>query len=155
MSQFVATIAVLRGVVDGRLTAADCRLLACVQVVLALAAAAVSCATIPAARAALRRVRPWAIFLGGPAPETRVVWAIEASGRWPAGHSTCLTRALAAELLLQPGDRPLRVVIGVASPVDGHLTSHAWIERDGRVLIGGCESRQHYIPLIAWNGGNG
>lgn len=153
MHTFTALKEIVRGARDGRLTAADCRLLVCAHLVQTLALAAVVCAPILTARRALARIRRGAIALCGPSAEPRLIWAIEASARWRVGPSTCLARALAAELLLPAVDRPLTLVIGVTSPVEGHLKSHAWIERDGRVIIGGSESRRHYLPLIAWNGG--
>jgi hypothetical protein len=153
MSQLGALKAVVRGVRDGRLTAADCRLLVCVRLAQAFALLGITCAPVPAVRRALGRFRPWAIALGGRAPESRVIWAINASARCQAGHSTCLARALAAELLLPPAGTPLTVVIGVMPPVDGRLKSHAWLERNGRVVMGGDESRRDYFPLIAWTGG--
>ena len=118
-----------------------------------LALAAIAWVPIPIARRALVKIRRSALALRGVSTEARVIWAIEATGRWRVGGSSCLARALAAELLLPPVDRPLTVVIGVTSPVDGHLKSHAWIERDGRVLIGGGESRREYFPFIAWTVG--
>jgi hypothetical protein len=150
---FVVFNALIRGIRDGRVTAADCRLLVAVCIVQLLALAAVARVPIPAARRALVRIRRSALALRGAASEARVIWAIEATGRWRVGGSSCLARALAAELLLPPAVQPPTVVVGVTSLAGGRLKSHAWIERDGRVLIGGGESRREYLPLVTWSGG--
>lgn len=151
MSHLAAAKAVARAVVHGRLTMADCRLLACVHLIQTVALSAVACASVPAARRALAKLRPWAITLMGDLPEGRVLWAIEASARLRTKSSTCLARALAAESLLQSSDR-LRIVIGVTPPCAGRMRAHAWIERDGHVLVGGTASGELYVPLVAWNG---
>ena len=151
MRQFIVFNALIRGVRDGRVTAADLRLLLAVSLVQLLALAAVAWVPIPTARRALMKVRRSAVALRGVSSEARVIWAIEATRRWRVFGSSCLARALAAELLLV--GEPLTVVIGVTSPVNGRLKSHAWIERDGRVLVGGAESRREYFPFIAWTSG--
>ena len=149
----VALNAVVRGVFAGRLTPADCRLLLCVRIVQALAAGAIAWTTVPAGRRALKAIRPLAISCRGAVPEARILWAFEASGRWQVGRATCLARAMAAEALLEGTDRPPRIAVGVTLPAAGFLKSHAWIERDGRVLVGGSESSRQYVPFVEWNSG--
>lgn len=151
MNRIHAVKALLRRGRDGRLTADDCRLLVSVSAAQAIGLVAVSCASIRGARRALARLRPIAVALSGRPTEPRVVWALETSGRWLGGRSTCLGRALAAELLLDSIDQPVKMVIGVAAPIDGRMQAHAWIERGGRVLVGGDQSRSQYVPLIAWS----
>jgi hypothetical protein len=72
------------------------------------------------------------------APEERISWAIDGVGRRLPWISTCLVRALAADLLLGGSGRSGRVRIGVRRGPTGSLESHAWFERDGRVLVGGA-----------------
>jgi hypothetical protein len=150
MHRFVVPRAIVHRVRIGQLTAADCRLLACVRILQAFACAALASLRVGTVRTALARIRPLAMAWCGPASEARVVWAFEASARWRIGSATCLARALAAEALLPPADPPPTMVIGVAPPTAGVLKSHAWIERDGRVLIGGGDSLRDYVPLVAW-----
>jgi hypothetical protein len=52
-------------------------------------------------------------------------------------------------LLLDTIEQPLTVVVGVAA-VQGGMRSHAWIERNGHVLLGGDDARRQYVPLVAW-----
>jgi hypothetical protein len=64
----------------------------------------------------------------------RIAWAANAvDSRLP--HSTCLTRALAASLLFTLHGHPATVRLGVARD-DGELAAHAWLESDGRIVIG-------------------
>ena len=148
-----ALTALVRGVLDGRLSVNDCRLLLCVRVLEVLARAAVGCTTIPAARAILAGLRPIAAACHGCVPESRIIWAFQASERWQAGRGRCLARALAAEVLLERTVHVPRLVIGIAAPENGALRSHAWVERDGRILIGGSRSEPHYVRLVSWSGG--
>jgi len=152
MDYLFALRATTRGLASGRLTVADCRLLVSVRLLETVARVAVVYVPLPTARRTLAKLRPLAIALSGNAPEHRVIWAVEAGSRW-AGATTCLARALAAELLLPATGAPLVVTIGVTSPARGLLKSHAWVERDGRVLVGGDESRCEYEPFVAWLGG--
>ncbi|HTE44955.1 MAG TPA: lasso peptide biosynthesis B2 protein [Gemmatimonadaceae bacterium] len=55
-------------------------------------------------------------------------------------RSTCLVRALVAEQLLAEAGYASVLRLGVATTTDGAFMAHAWLECDGRVLIGGDTS---------------
>ena len=59
---------------------------------------------------------------------------------------TCLTQALAAELLLRRAGHPAAIHVGVAKTSSGRLAAHAWIEAYGRVLLGDHDL-DHYTRL--------
>lgn len=80
------------------------------------------------------------------APEERIGWAIEAVGRRLPSISTCLVRALVADLFLGGAPRSGRVKIGVRRS-NGLLESHAWFERDGRILVGGAGADE-YVEFV-------
>ena len=62
------------------------------------------------------------------------------------GTKPCLTQALAAQRILRQEGIDSALRIGVAK--DGQeLLAHAWLERAGRVVIGGGASRARYKPL--------
>jgi hypothetical protein len=83
-----------------------------------------------------------------PAAERRLLWAVGAVSRRLLPARPCLTQALAAQALLRwRGGRAARLQIGVARAPDGRLRAHAWLERDGRVLIGGDASPTQYQLL--------
>lgn len=83
---------------------------------------------------------------GGPAVE-RIVWAVGAVDRL-VPRTTCLVRALAAQALLARRGHASQLRLGVAGGSGRAFEAHAWLERDGRILIGGpVEAR--YVPLPA------
>jgi Transglutaminase-like superfamily len=130
-----------------RLTAADWRLLVVVAVAQVVAAAAVRVMSLPAWRAGSRRFGRLAQVLVRGSDE-RIVWAIEATGRRLGRLSTCLVRALVAELVLDPKGEPLSLAIGVRRAAAGTLEAHAWLAGKDRVLIGA--TADEYTPLVNW-----
>jgi hypothetical protein len=79
------------------------------------------------------------------ADEARLVWAVGAAGRG-LPRITCLVRALAAQALLARHGRASELRLGVARRPDGAFAAHAWLEREGRVLLGGAVT-ERYAPL--------
>ncbi len=78
--------------------------------------------------------------------QRRVVASVESVGRRLLGDKPCLVQALVAQRLLQQGGYETSLHLGVAK--DGReLLAHAWLERDGYVVIGGGRSQFHYTPL--------
>jgi hypothetical protein len=65
----------------------------------------------------------------------RIVYLIRAASRFvPA--ATCLTQAITSLVLLQQLGYPARLRIGVAKAQQGPLEAHAWVESEGRIIIG-------------------
>ena len=58
---------------------------------------------------------------------------------------TCLTQALAGGFLIRRAGRHAAIHFGVAKGSAG-FKAHAWLESDGRILIGGREAAA-YLPL--------
>lgn len=93
-------------------------------------------------------LRAWASCMGGAGqPVGRVVWAVSAAGRRLPG-TNCLSSAFATQRLLSRHGHESEVHIGVAKE-DGRLAAHAWVVRDGWVLV---DSDDHgaYTRLVAW-----
>jgi hypothetical protein len=81
-------------------------------------------------------------------PVGEVVWALTAASRWvPA--PTCLTQALAAQMLLARRGCPTSLQIGVARAPGGGVEAHAWLEVRGVPVIGGIDDLARFRPLIA------
>jgi len=59
-------------------------------------------------------------------------------------RATCLTQALAGQVLLQHFGHCAVVHVGVTKD-EGLIQAHAWLESDGKVVIG--ESEVAYVPL--------
>jgi len=83
-------------------------------------------------RGAARRPGPG---LDGKAVD-QVAWAVSVVARRIPG-ATCLTQALAARVLLAGMGERSELRIGVLRECGGGIRAHAWLEHDGRVVIGG------------------
>lgn len=97
--------------------------------------------TLPAKRVLGFAPRPRAAR-GGVAPE-RVAWLVRAAARRVPGAS-CLTRALAARWLLAEASLRPTLRFGHRRDERGRFAAHAWLELDGRVLVGGDEDLSRY-----------
>ena len=73
---------------------------------------------------------------GSVAPSA-IPWAVEAASR-AVPRATCLTQAVAAKLLLRLSGEDAQFCLGVAYTSEGALRAHAWLERDGRAILGGA-----------------
>jgi hypothetical protein len=75
----------------------------------------------------------------------RVAWAVAAAAvRIP--RATCLTQALAAQVLLARIGEHAELRLGVARAHGAPALAHAWLEHRGQVLVGGGWLEQ-YMPL--------
>ncbi len=77
----------------------------------------------------------------------RVIWAVTAVARRLLGDKPCLTQSLAAQRLLRQGGLDADLRIGVTMGEERELLAHAWLEQQGRVIIGGHTSPAKYTPL--------
>lgn len=134
-----------------RLAPADRRLL--VRAGLHVAALRIGLSLLPFA--VVRRYCHWAAPRQPPMPSRsdaahRVAWAVGVvSRRIP--NATCLTRALAAQILLAQLGLASRVWIGVAKGVGTPLSAHAWVESDGQIVLGAVEDLAAYTPLTVFD----
>jgi hypothetical protein len=80
-----------------------------------------------------------------------VVWAVRVASRYvPA--ATCLTQALATQVLLRRCGYAADLRIGVARSEAGEFQAHAWVEYQGEVVIGGVQAPSRFTPLPALDG---
>jgi len=78
----------------------------------------------------------------------QAVWAALAAGRCSPLGTTCLTTALVAQALLQRHGYQAKLRIGVRRDLNGAFTAHAWLEREGEVIVGGpAEMVAGFAPL--------
>ena len=87
---------------------------------------------------------------GGAAGEP-TVWAVETVSRQFPAIGTCLTQALAAQVLLARRGHQSNLGIGVTRTSSGKFVAHAWLETDGVILIGGA-GQTNYTPMPVLNG---
>ncbi len=76
-----------------------------------------------------------AVLPSRPAAE-RISWAVAAAARFVPGASNCLVRALAVEAMLGRFGYQSQLKIGVGKTATGQFEAHAWLESEGRTLIG-------------------
>lgn len=77
----------------------------------------------------------------------RVSRAIPSSARMIPGAS-CLTQALAAEVLMRRRGCPCALRLGVARNAAGDLRAHAWLESNGISVVGGGLSDYTLLPAF-------
>jgi hypothetical protein len=76
----------------------------------------------------------------------RVAWAVQVASRYAPGVKTCLTQALATQVLLARRGYPALLHLGVTRGEQEQFQAHAWVVAEGKVVIGGSEFRS-YAPL--------
>jgi hypothetical protein len=85
-----------------------------------------------------------------PSPE-RIAWAVRVARRYvPA--ATCLSQALAVRTLFRRQGYPAQLRIGVTKGERGQLEAHAWVESEGKIVIGGSQDLARYTPLPSLQG---
>ena len=77
-----------------------------------------------------------------------VAWAVSAGSRYTPSTS-CLVQALAAQMLLNRRGYLSQLRIGVAKGDAGQFQAHAWVESDGRIIIGGNKDFLRYKMLVS------
>lgn len=130
-----------------RLSFADQRLLMRAALAVVSAKLAIRTVRLPAARTAVMRLERLG-WIVAPARADRIVWAVETAGRAIPGMKNCLVQAVAAEAMLLRAGHPCELRIGAAKNGPRELIAHAWLESEGRVLIGDVEL-DRYAPLRA------
>lgn len=77
---------------------------------------------------------------------SRIAWAVKLSSKYfPA--ATCLTQALTTLVLLKRGGGLAHLKIGVAKDDQGKLQAHAWVESNGRIVIGNLSGISNFKGL--------
>jgi len=85
-----------------------------------------------------------------PRAAERLAWAIATAGPYLVGSRPCLPQALAAQLLLVRRGFPARLRLGVVKGDRGEVLAHAWMETEGRVVVGGSLAElARFTPLLA------
>jgi Transglutaminase-like superfamily len=79
--------------------------------------------------------------------EDRLVWSVGVVSHY-IPKATCLAQAITTQILLQQAGHQACLHIGVTEADKGGLKAHAWVESQGKVLIGGIDLNQ-YTHLLA------
>lgn len=108
---------------------------------------------LPTLRCLLAKLRPSEPISteGHSANIEKIVWAVTVASHYvPA--ATCLTQALAGQILLAQHGEPALLQIGVAKNEAGNLVAHAWVESRGRIVIGDSRELFRYTRLPSVEG---
>ena len=88
----------------------------------------------------------------------QVRWAMAQASRVVPG-ATCLPQALAAESVLNRGGVAADMHIGIMKTPAGRFLAHAWVESDGRIVVGDLPELAAYTRLPnlpkVWPGSRG
>ncbi|MFB2880643.1 lasso peptide biosynthesis B2 protein [Floridanema aerugineum] len=76
----------------------------------------------------------------------KVVWAVVIASPYIPGVK-CLAQALATQVMVEWRGYPTQVRIGITRNKKGQLLAHAWVESQGKVVIGGAGNMACYIPV--------
>lgn len=79
---------------------------------------------------------------------SRIAWRVSVAAR-AVPRSTCLVQALAGQQLLAAAGHDSTVHFGVAIGPGGPLGAHAWLECQGRIVLGGDVSRFTVFESVA------
>ncbi|NJM65475.1 MAG: lasso peptide biosynthesis B2 protein [Acaryochloris sp. RU_4_1] len=80
-----------------------------------------------------------------------IIWAVNISSRYMPGQVKCLARALITQLLLRRHNYDPQLRIGVAKTTLDQLEAHAWVELEGKVVMGQVEDLSRFTPMPALN----
>lgn len=88
------------------------------------------------------------------APNTeQIVEAVNRSSRIMTGDAKCLARALTTQALMLRCGHSSEFRIGVAKGEKGQFEAHAWVESQGRIVIGNLTDLSRYTPMPSLAGG--
>jgi hypothetical protein len=92
--------------------------------------------------------QPSVVASGSP---ERAAYCVELASRLHPLHATCLKKALVLYAVLTRGGFDVQLLIGAAkarTSTEAKLDAHAWLEYEGRVLLGG-PGRERYATLCS------
>jgi hypothetical protein len=77
----------------------------------------------------------------------RILWAVGVTSHYLLRERPCLTKALVAQMLLSRKGYQTTLRIGVAHSSTRSLQAHAWLERNGEIVVGQLRDLGRFTPL--------
>lgn len=77
----------------------------------------------------------------------RMIWAVDMVGRRLFPRNPCLTQAVVVQRLLRRRGIPAELRIGVRKEQGVTLEAHAWVESEGKIVIGARGLADDHVPL--------
>jgi transglutaminase superfamily protein len=137
-----------------RLSSADRRHLVSAALILGVIRLGLSLLPFQILRRLLRKVVPvpGQLHEAHRAAPGRTTWAVTVASQY-IPKATCLTQALATQVLLARQGYATSLYIGVTKSDRGRLEAHAWIESQGKVVVGeSALGRYIRLPALAQTG---
>ena len=78
-----------------------------------------------------------------------ILWAINRTGENLFGDNACLPLALAGQIQLNLHGFPAHTRLGVQKTLNGEIKAHAWVECNGKVVIGGPEQEIEQYTILS------
>jgi hypothetical protein len=76
-----------------------------------------------------------------------LAWAVNTISRYLARDLTCLPQALVVHQMLSQRGYSAKLLIGVAKGEHDNLVAHAWVETEGKVVIGGAGGLEKFTRV--------
>lgn len=76
---------------------------------------------------------------------------VKLASRYLSGAETCLVQALATYIQLKYLFPGISLRIGVSRDTAGRFQAHAWVEHQGRVIIGESPEIARFVPMPILN----
>lgn len=104
-----------------------------------------------------RQLNKWLTYLGSPdTTNNKIDWlvvknvtnSVRSCSRY-VPYASCLTQALATRTLLRLRGQSSGLKIGVDKDENNKLMAHAWIEIDGKIIIGKLPRHQRFTTLTS------
>lgn len=128
-----------------RLVPGEQRLLLSAFFWLSVAKLGLSLCSFPTLQRRLSRCAHARKNLARPVAVPQIIWAVTTAARHFPAACACLPQALAAQVMLGRRNHPADVKIGVAKAEPGKLEAHAWLECDGRIVLGGPDVSRYAL----------
>ncbi len=77
----------------------------------------------------------------------QIVWSVRIAGRYVPGEYKCLPNAYTAHLLLHRYGYPSQIQVGVARDTQGKVEAHAWVECEGRTVVGELDDMHRFVAF--------
>ncbi|TDB61141.1 lasso peptide biosynthesis B2 protein [Arundinibacter roseus] len=77
------------------------------------------------------------------------IWAVRTAAHWLPFSLLCLPQALSLKFLLRKEDQ-LPLHIGVQIQASAGFEAHAWVEKNGKIIIGEWPENTTYKPIWVW-----
>ncbi len=77
----------------------------------------------------------------------KIINAVNVSSRYMPGGAKCLARALTTQILMNRYGYFPEFRIGIAKGEGSRLEAHAWIEYQGKVVIGNLQDLSRFTPM--------